>query len=1305
MRRTHFQASRVSGATLTRRPEVRGATWLLAGTLYLLVLAPASAVSPPSLVEDLGRIARPDEGSVPHGLAPLHGVVVFAAQPDDYADRLFVTDGSTGGTREISAPCSHRVPGKITLLFAGQDRAYYLSFCHDGFSALWGVDSAAAATRLVTFVLQGNGDEGPSLGLTASGLGRWIEVAGISYFLFGGRESPLELWRTDGTIAGTRLVRALDENAGEGIAGLSATSDGQLVVAAYSSLSWDEHEVSFWQSDGTAAGTTLGRTFLIPGGAFSFPMFGQSAAGVLLWVEGETYSSSELWLSDGSETGTARLAVFHAINSWTDASGGFKAEGRSVYFIATSDGERSIWRSDLTPETTRPIVNVTGWYAATRNLVVLDDRLLVLRCSDWGGTGCELWRTPKTEGAGEPFPGGCGPGPCNPIDAYNSMAEIGGRSLFLTFTEQQASLWASDGSDAPATELARLCEGNECASQCFQRLESADDYIFTNSRDCEPPFDLWVSDGSPEGSFRIAHSLEALAPWPAVQGPVLAPVGASGWVFRAARGGVGLELWRADRLPDSAALLADLRRDRPGLSAVGLLGEVDGAQIFAILGDQGRTAVVRRGADGGAVEELFSLPALYEDSPEMQRLRFYAAGEEWLFFEGSPYADPATQGAAYQLHRFRPATHELIPLFDEPGEEGIGARLSDDLFATDDGYLFLGMTNENPTPSIYRWRPGASEVEPILSLPASAAVSAGSNLGKWFVVEESRRLVAIDLDTLTREVLIESPDTCEIESIALEFGTAVLILTSTAEVGPVLQFWLTDGKSSSTGLVAQIPWSERFWCSSGFAVSPGFAQGAALFELDENCGGTQHVWTSDGSRERTRPLFSSREWYPDVGTSARFRGVHYFFVQELDPGGARYSTALWRSDGTLEGTRRAIWLPEYGSGPLQLAAGASALYFPWSGAEHGTELWRSDGTAEGTGPVADLEPGAASSSPSGLIAVGDQVLFTATTSAAGTELWQVDGASHQPELVSDLFPGPESSAPLWVSGSQESALFLADDGVVGREIWEVDQPSVAPCVADATTLCLANGRFRARAVRRDFAGELGAAGVVPLTGDSGYFWFFAPGNPEVLLKVVDACGLPGFENFWAYSTGLTNVEVELEVVDTVTGERREVRTALGETFGPLYDSGSFEVCNFGGASTGGPREPVRAAAGEASSDASRNVLPLLDGRFAATATWRKRDGTTGAATAVPFAADSGYFWFFDAAIVEVLVKMVDACSQDGFDNFWVFAGGLTDVEVHLTVTDTWTGEVVRHDTRQGQPFPTLLETGKLRVCAGRPGAN
>ncbi len=1262
---------------------------------------PATAVSPPRLVADLGQEVLPNAGSKPHGFASLPGGVVFAAQPDDHADRLFVTDGSSAGTRELTAICPLRVAGTAALLFSDEARAFYRVLCADGSVAFWGTDGSVAGTRpLLVLAEPGSGADQDAGGIEANPEA-WCELGGETFFLLGGRAVPLELWKTDGTLAGTTLVRELEEVSGETYSGLCATVGGQLVLAAYAASWLGEWEVLFWKSDGTTSGTRLGRRIPTGAAGFSFPRLGRLDAGIALWMKGENDSTSEFWLSDGSDAGTTQLAVFHAQTSWIDALAGWKADGRSLYFIATSDGRRSVWRSDLTPESTRPIMDVTGWHAYGTNLVVLDDNLLVLRCAGGNSTDCEFWRAPKSGGPGEPVPGGCGAAPCDPIADGGSISRFGDRVVFRTSTAERSALWISDGSDAPAEQLALLCDEGDCWRQYFTLLSSDGDYVFATSQEWRPPYDLWISDGTPVGTLRVAHALDDLALGLADAGPFLASVADSGWVFRASGGGLGLELRRAERRHDSAALLADLRLDRPGLTAASALGEVDGGHIFAILGDLGRTTVVRRSADGAIVDELFSLPPLYEDSPEMQKLRFYPAGEDWLFFAGNPYDYSSTYGSAYQLYRLRPATHELFPLFAEPSEAGVGATLSDDLLATTDGYLFLGTTINNLTPSIYRWRPGSSNVEVVGSLPASTASSAGSNAGKWFVQEDSCRLVAIDLGTLQREVLVESSEECWMKVYALEFGTIVLVQSDYSETGSVLQLWRTDGKASGTAFVTQIPWSEHFWCSSGFAVSPGFAQGAALFELAEWCGGTQHLWTSDGSPERTRLLFASSSWYPMIARAARFRGAHYFLVEELDPGEDRYRWALWQSDGTPTGSRRAIWLPDHPPGganfSLELAAGASALYFPWPDTEHGLELWRSDGTAEGTWPVADLEPGAGSSSPSELIAVGDQVLFTATTAAAGRELWQVDGASPQPELVSDLYPGPESSAPLWVSGSRESAFFQADDGVVGREIWEVDRPSVAPCVADATTLCLANGRFRARAVRRDFAGELGAAGVVPLTGDSGYFWFFAPGNPEVLLKIVDACGLPGFENFWAYSTGLTNVEVELEVVDTASGERKVVRTALGEAYGPLFDSGSFQVCAEGGASARTLNPPVPAAGAT-----SLTVLPLLDGRFEARASWRKRDGTTGVAAAVPLAADSGFFWFFDPAIVEVLVKMVDACGEGGFDNFWVFAGGLTDVEVHLEVTDTWSGEVVRHDNLQGQPFSTLLETGKLRVCEAVP---
>ena len=64
--------------------------------------------------------------------------------------------------------------------------------------------------------------------------------------------------------------------------------------------------------------------------------------------------------------------------------------------------------------------------------------------------------------------------------------------------------------------------------------------------------------------------------------------------------------------------------------------------------------------------------------------------------------------------------------------------------------------------------------------------------------------------------------------------------------------------------------------------------------------------------------------------------------------------------------------------------------------------------------------------------------------------------------------------------------------------------------------------------------------------------------------------------------------------------------------------------------------------------------------------------------------DSGYFWFFDPANVELVVKVLDGRAVNG--KFWVFYGALTNVEYDLAVTSTATGAV---KTYHNPPFQFL----------------
>ena len=106
---------------------------------------------------------------------------------------------------------------------------------------------------------------------------------------------------------------------------------------------------------------------------------------------------------------------------------------------------------------------------------------------------------------------------------------------------------------------------------------------------------------------------------------------------------------------------------------------------------------------------------------------------------------------------------------------------------------------------------------------------------------------------------------------------------------------------------------------------------------------------------------------------------------------------------------------------------------------------------------------------------------------------------------------------------------------------------------------------------------------------------------------------------------------------------------------------------------------------------------LNDGRFQVTATWKKSDGSTGAAMPAMFTSDTGYFWFFDDSNVELVIKVLDARGVNG--KFWVFASGLTNVGVDIIVIDTATGIAKTYQNPVGSAFQPIQDTSGFAAPA------
>jgi len=109
------------------------------------------------------------------------------------------------------------------------------------------------------------------------------------------------------------------------------------------------------------------------------------------------------------------------------------------------------------------------------------------------------------------------------------------------------------------------------------------------------------------------------------------------------------------------------------------------------------------------------------------------------------------------------------------------------------------------------------------------------------------------------------------------------------------------------------------------------------------------------------------------------------------------------------------------------------------------------------------------------------------------------------------------------------------------------------------------------------------------------------------------------------------------------------------------------------------------------------TLCLNDGRFEVKVDWRTQLGTSGLGMAKDLTDDTGYFWFFNEENVELVIKVLDACDTT-FNRYWVFAGGLTNVEVKITVTDTQKPETKTYGNILGQPFQPIQDTNAFATC-------
>jgi ELWxxDGT repeat protein len=370
-------------------------------------------------------------------------------------------------------------------------------------------------------------------------LNSFVDVKGVVFFGADDRTHGYQLWRSNGTTAGTQMVQ--NHNSGSpGYTPYSLTNvGGTLFFTAYDSA----HGYELWCSDGSAAGTHMVKD-IHPGNKSSYPYPKANVNGTLFFSANDGAHGRELWRSDGSAAGTHPVQDNFG-NSPSDPYSLTNVDG-TLFFTAGNTLGAALWRSDGTAAGTQVVTDSISLGSGLAFPLTNVGGTLFFSADD-GTHGTELWRSDGTA-AGTRMVKDIYPG---------DLTNVSGTLFFTAFDGAHGTeLWRSDGT-AIGTEMVKDIKlGGE------HYLTNVSGTLFFAAFDGTQNYALWRSDGTATGT-QLVKDINLVTGFSPNEFPYrassLANVGGTVF-FRANDGrpdGAGFELWRSDGTTAGTQMVQD----------------------------------------------------------------------------------------------------------------------------------------------------------------------------------------------------------------------------------------------------------------------------------------------------------------------------------------------------------------------------------------------------------------------------------------------------------------------------------------------------------------------------------------------------------------------------------------------------------------------------------------------------------------------------------------------------------------------------------------------------------------------------
>jgi trimeric autotransporter adhesin len=307
-------------------------------------------------------------------LTNVNGTLFFTAS-NTLGNELWKTDGTVNGTvlvKDISPGDSSSLPASLINI---KGTVYFSAYDEKG-NELWKSDGTANGTVLVKDIRTAAGSD-------PSGL---INVNDTLYFVANDNVNGRELWKSDGTAAGTVLVKDINV----GTDGITGTYDFPNMINFKGSLLIDANDGvkgrELWKSDGTAAGTVLVKDINVGTGSSNSRDF-TVVNDTVLFVANDGVNGDRLWKTDGTTNGTVLVSILpQDLSDLTNVNG--------TVFFAGSNYE--LWKTDGTTSGTVLVKNIRPNYYGPNvsNLTNVNGTLFFV--IDDNDKGRELWKSDGT---------------------------------------------------------------------------------------------------------------------------------------------------------------------------------------------------------------------------------------------------------------------------------------------------------------------------------------------------------------------------------------------------------------------------------------------------------------------------------------------------------------------------------------------------------------------------------------------------------------------------------------------------------------------------------------------------------------------------------------------------------------------------------------------------------------------------------------------------------------------------------------------------------------------------------------------